>query len=137
MSGARLFAVGVAVSVALMLGGCGGGSSGFDSKDPKSVAVKCFESAALGNTEDFMKCFDMSGVTENQKLQAQGKIAAILSQAAESTNAKGGLDSVEAIKETVRGETTIVDIKVTFKDGTEANEQIKVQKAEDGNYYLK
>ncbi|WP_267523443.1 DUF4878 domain-containing protein [Campylobacter sp. MG1] len=110
----------------LFLVACGG-------DNPKDIAKNFIESAYNGKVENMMKYLD---VPDNQKETAKGKLSMMVLMTAEATNKKGGISNISIIDITENDENANVTLKITFKDKSEANENVRLYK-KDKKWYVK
>lgn len=104
---------------------CSGGGSG-----PGAVAEE-FATAVSNGDGDAM----LEHIAPTEREAIRPKIGLIASLAAQQTEQRGGLDSVEILSEEIDGETATVRYKVTYGNGSEEEESMDLRQV-DGVWYV-
>lgn len=120
-------------AIALVMAACGGDNS------PKGVAeqaVKCIQDKDYEGYVDLMLITEKEGQDVAETKQG---IADLLRSKAESTlDKKGGIKSYEVLSETVAddGNSAVVQIKVTYGNGEEKTDDMKMVKSDGGKWLI-
>ena len=120
-------------AIALVMAACGGDNS------PKGVAeqaVKCIQDKDYEGYVDLMRITEKEGQDVAETKQG---IADLLRSKAESTlDKKGGIKSYEVLSETVAddGNSAVVQIKVTYGNGEEKTDDMKMVKSDGGKWLI-
>lgn len=120
-------------AIALVMAACGGDNS------PKGVAeqaVKCIQDKDYEGYVDLMRITEKEGQDVAETKQG---IADLLRSKAESTlDKKGGIKSYEILSETVAddGNSAVVQIKVTYGNGEEKTDDMKMVKSDGGKWLI-
>jgi len=104
---------------------CSGGGSG-----PGSV-VQEFTTAISEGDSDAM----LEHIAPSDRETLRPKLGLIASLAAQQTEQRGGLDSVEILSEEVDGDTATVTYKTHYGDGTEEEDSATLTQV-DGVWYM-
>ena len=120
-------------AIVLVMAACGGDNS------PKGVAeqaVKCRQDKDYEGYVDLMQITEKEGQDVAETKQG---IADLLRSKAESTlDKKGGIKSYEILSETVAddGNSAVVQIKVTYGNGEEKTDDMKMVKSDGGKWLI-
>lgn len=119
--------LGMVLGVA-MLAACGGSST------PGEVAKDFMTNAYQGNGDVLIKFIhipDQEGTKEGVREMIDGKFKAQSARAKAMADEKGGLKSVEIVKEETNGDKAKVEVKVIFADDSTKNEYLDLTRIKD------
>lgn len=119
--------LGMAFGVAMLVA-CGGSST------PGEVAKDFMTNAYQGNGDVLIKSIhvpDQDGAKEGVREMIDGKFKAHSARAKAMADEKGGLKSVEVVKEEINGDEAKVEVKVIFADDSAKNEYLNLIKIKD------
>lgn len=121
-----LLGLGMAFGAA-MLAACGGGDT------PGEVAKDFITNAYKGNGDALIKFINIpeQDAKEGVKEMVDGKLKAQSARTKATADEKGGLKSIEIVKEETSGDKANVELKVNFADGSSKNEYLNLTKVKD------
>ena len=119
-----LTALVLACSFALV--GCGGSSAG-----PGDTVIELNKAMEAGDAETVKKIVPgMAGMIGDDKLKA------MMTEASAEAKKKGGIKTIEILKEEIDGDTAVVEHKVVWGNGDEDSDTTELVKNEDGNWIV-
>lgn len=122
-----------ALAMALMMTSCGGNT-------PQKAAEKAVECIQDENYEGYVDMIymkpDDTKNAEDVKTSKQTLTALLKDKASKQKEKNGGIEKYETISEELSedGNTAVVKMKLTYGDGSEKEEDLKMRKDEKGNW---
>ena len=110
---------------------------GDNSNSPEHVAVAYMTHMTSGNVDEAFKLLDIPEQAKGREAQIKGKLGALTPAIKEAIAQRNGIKTIKADKAT-KNEQGIynVIVKVSYGDGSEESESIKVQDV-SGTYLIK
>lgn len=118
-----------AVAVAMFMASCAGAPA-----TPSDAAVEYYQYVANGDYEAFADAIHFDTTDPEEIAEGKAMVVSLYKEkAAPQMEAKSGVKSVEATGETISedGNTTNVQLKVIYGDGSEKTEDVKLVKVDN------
>ncbi len=130
----NLIRISVLVAIVALLAACGGGE-----KTPKQIETSIWDHIQKGQYEKAIDIWYENSITdEKTNADEQKEFAkAFAEKMKASIEEKGGIDDVQIVSEEISedGNTAVVNVLITFKDGTTQNDDSKYTKV-DGQWKM-
>ena len=111
---------------------CGGPSQ------PEEIAVEALNASTKGDVEKLAKYFGIEkrAKDDSEKTAAKGKLSKVAAGTRNKAEKMGGLKEVKVLESSDEGEMKIVKVQMTFGNGENISENIKLEKI-DSEWFIK
>ena len=105
---------------------------------PEEIAVEALKASTKGDVEKLAKYFGIEkrAKDDSEKTAAKGKLSKVAAGTRNKAEKMGGLKEVKVLESSDEGEMKIVKVQMTFGNGENISENIKLEKI-DGEWFIK